>query len=254
MTGSIVHAYLHRKEGDMRNAGGWYSRAGREPATVSLEEAWQSLADEMLTVQAIVAERTGCDAFVIGHFQEPRLTECRCGRHPGHRPRRGHHAVRLLDRSPDRAGDNRSGVHSLARGAGNTPRVVAACRWRGGHQGGSAAVHERVHGTRGICCGARRFVQQVRPLLERGCDVLIPAGGLPMLLLAREQPFLIDGAVVLEGIATVMKATEMATSLSPDGRRGESVRVLLPRIGGRHRGFPGGTFRGFGVIQAPSIR
>jgi mannose-6-phosphate isomerase-like protein (cupin superfamily) len=50
-TGSAVHAYLHRKEGDMRNAGGWYSRAGREPATVSLEEEWQALAEEMLTLQ-----------------------------------------------------------------------------------------------------------------------------------------------------------------------------------------------------------
>ena len=54
-TGSAVHAYLHRKEGDMRNAGGWYSRAGREPPTVSLEEEWQSLAEEMLGLQA--AER-----------------------------------------------------------------------------------------------------------------------------------------------------------------------------------------------------
>ena len=50
-TGSAVHAYLHRKEGDMRNAGGWYSRAGREPATVSLDEEWQSLAEEMLSRQ-----------------------------------------------------------------------------------------------------------------------------------------------------------------------------------------------------------
>ncbi|HWA81690.1 MAG TPA: hypothetical protein VG848_15435 [Acetobacteraceae bacterium] len=57
------------------------------------------------------------------------------------------------------------------------------------------------------------FMQQVRPLLARGCDVLIPAGGLPTLLFAQEQPFLIDGAVVLDGIATVMKATEMALSL-----------------------------------------
>jgi hypothetical protein len=57
------------------------------------------------------------------------------------------------------------------------------------------------------------FVRQVQPLLARGCDVLIPAGGLPMLLFAQEQPFVIDGAVVLEGIATVMKATEMAMSL-----------------------------------------
>ncbi len=30
-TGSAVHAYLHRKEGDMRNAGGWYS--ARRPRT-----------------------------------------------------------------------------------------------------------------------------------------------------------------------------------------------------------------------------
>jgi hypothetical protein len=50
-------------------------------------------------------------------------------------------------------------------------------------------------------------MQQVRPLLERGCDVLIPAGGLPMLVFAQEQPFLIEGAVMPEGIATVMKPT-----------------------------------------------
>ena len=34
-----------------------------------------------------------------------------------------------------------------------------------------------------------------------------------MLLFSQEQPFLIDGTVVLEGIATVLKATEMALAL-----------------------------------------
>ena len=63
-TGSAVHAYLHRKEGDMRNAGGWYSRAGREPATVSLDEEWQSLAEEMLTVQAVDGARAAMDGFM----------------------------------------------------------------------------------------------------------------------------------------------------------------------------------------------
>ncbi len=63
-SGSIVHAYLHRKEGDMRNAGGWYSRAGREPATVSLEEEWRSLADEMLTAAAIEGARAAMDGFM----------------------------------------------------------------------------------------------------------------------------------------------------------------------------------------------
>ena len=57
------------------------------------------------------------------------------------------------------------------------------------------------------------FVEQVRPLVAAGAEVIIPAGGLPMLLFARECPFVIDGALVLNGIAVVAKATEMALAL-----------------------------------------
>jgi allantoin racemase len=57
------------------------------------------------------------------------------------------------------------------------------------------------------------FVAQVRPLVEAGAEVVIPAGGLPMLLFARERPFVIDGALVLDGIAVVAKAAEMAIAL-----------------------------------------
>ena len=63
-TGSIVHAYLHRKEGDMRNAGGWYSRAGRAPATISLQEEWQALAKEMLSLQSVAEARAAMDGFI----------------------------------------------------------------------------------------------------------------------------------------------------------------------------------------------
>lgn len=44
--GSWVHAYLHRKEGDLGNAGYWYSRAGRKtPAPeVTLENEWAEIA------------------------------------------------------------------------------------------------------------------------------------------------------------------------------------------------------------------
>lgn len=44
--GSWVHAYLHRKEGDVGNAGYWYSRAGRTPPAkgVSLETEWAEIA------------------------------------------------------------------------------------------------------------------------------------------------------------------------------------------------------------------
>ena len=46
--GSWVHAYLHRKEGDLGNARYWYSRAGRPAAEGSLEEEWAAIARTLL--------------------------------------------------------------------------------------------------------------------------------------------------------------------------------------------------------------
>jgi hypothetical protein len=47
-TGAWVHAYLHRKEGDLSNAGYWYSRAGRPQAKVSLEKEWAEIVSSLL--------------------------------------------------------------------------------------------------------------------------------------------------------------------------------------------------------------
>jgi hypothetical protein len=38
-----VHAYLHRKEGDIWNADYWYSKAKRTRPDVSLDEEWEQL-------------------------------------------------------------------------------------------------------------------------------------------------------------------------------------------------------------------
>lgn len=48
--GSWVHAYLHRKEGDLGNAGYWYARAGRPRpvAGTSLETEWAEIARALL--------------------------------------------------------------------------------------------------------------------------------------------------------------------------------------------------------------
>jgi hypothetical protein len=43
-----VHAYLHRKEGDIGNAHYWYSRAGRPPADGSFETEWEQIAQALL--------------------------------------------------------------------------------------------------------------------------------------------------------------------------------------------------------------
>jgi len=38
-----VHAYLHRKEGDLANAGYWYRRAKRQMPTAALEDEWGAI-------------------------------------------------------------------------------------------------------------------------------------------------------------------------------------------------------------------
>jgi hypothetical protein len=46
--GAWVHAYLHRKEGDIGNARYWYGEAQRPAATDSLEAEWERIAGELL--------------------------------------------------------------------------------------------------------------------------------------------------------------------------------------------------------------
>jgi hypothetical protein len=47
-TASWIHAYLHRKEGDIWNADYWYSKAGRKRPSVSLEEEWDHIVTGLL--------------------------------------------------------------------------------------------------------------------------------------------------------------------------------------------------------------
>jgi hypothetical protein len=41
--GAWVHAYLHRKEGDLPNADYWYRRAGRRWPDALLEVEWEDI-------------------------------------------------------------------------------------------------------------------------------------------------------------------------------------------------------------------
>ena len=47
-TSALVHAHLHRVEGDLSNAGYWYRRAGRRPADVALDDEWKVLTAHFL--------------------------------------------------------------------------------------------------------------------------------------------------------------------------------------------------------------
>ena len=46
--GAWVHAYLHRKEGDLGNARYWYQRARQPEATDSLDDEWTRIARALL--------------------------------------------------------------------------------------------------------------------------------------------------------------------------------------------------------------
>jgi hypothetical protein len=47
-----VHAYLHRVEGDLGNAGYWYRQAGKPAAKDSLEAEWERIASALLGVDS----------------------------------------------------------------------------------------------------------------------------------------------------------------------------------------------------------
>ena len=167
------------------------------------------------TIQAALrAERQGFDAFVIGHFQEPGLVECRG-------------AVDIPVVSLGEA--TMLYACSLGRRVGLVTISPVFIPWHE-EQIRRHGLERRVIGATAIAADLPRlvrafedadeyaalraeFARQARPLIGRGADVLIPAGGLPMLLLARERPFTIDGVLVLDGIATVLKAAEMAVAM-----------------------------------------
>jgi hypothetical protein len=43
-----VHAYLHRVEGDLANAGYWYRRAGKPMSDATLDDEWTEIAGVLL--------------------------------------------------------------------------------------------------------------------------------------------------------------------------------------------------------------
>ena len=57
------------------------------------------------------------------------------------------------------------------------------------------------------------FQEFSKPLVANGVDVLIPGGGIPMLLFEREHDFNVSGAPVINGIPILIKMTEMAVEL-----------------------------------------
>ena len=63
-------------------------------------------------------------------------------------------------------------------------------------------------------CSVADLARRAEPLVDLGVEIIIPAGGLPMLLFAREKDLTVGRARVLNGINVVTKTAEMAVKLA----------------------------------------
>ena len=72
------------------------------------------------------------------------------------------------------------------------------------------------------------FEREARRLLDNGADVIVPTGGIPMMLFGKEPDANVDGAPIINGVTVVIKAAEMAIKLK---RLGVPVASRIPQSG-----------------------
>ena len=163
---------------------------------------------------AVKAERDGYDAFIIGHFQDAGLYEARS----------------VVDIPVIALGESsmlyacqlgqRSGIVTI------NPRYLS---WFD-HQIVKYGLASRVTGVHAMSFQPGQimqafgddekfstvvdvFAEQAEPLVNSGVDVLIPGGGIPMLLFSQIKQHAIHGAPVINGIPIAVKMAEMAVKL-----------------------------------------
>jgi allantoin racemase len=163
---------------------------------------------------ALIADRDGYDAFVIGHFQEPGLQEARAALRM---PVVGLGEVSMLyactlGRKIGLVTINPIFIPyhevQIAR-YGLSARVVAVRAVQG-----QVADYNRAFTDPPTYAAMREdFLAQVRPMLDEGVDVILPAGGYPMLLFAREHGFQVDAAPVVNGLPIALRMAQIGIEL-----------------------------------------
>lgn len=170
-------------------------------------------AREMIA-NAVQAQREGYDAFIVGHFQDSGLYEarsmvdipvialgeatmlyaCQLGQRIG--------LVTLNERFV--AGH----LHQIRKyGLEHRVTGVHGMQFEPGQLMAALGNPKKVNEAREI------FEAQGRPLVEAGADILIPAGGIPMLAFSTLKDHRVGAAPVINGIPIVVKMAEMAVRL-----------------------------------------
>jgi allantoin racemase len=181
---------------------------------------------------ALQAERDGVDAIILGHFQDAGLWELRAGCEVP--------VIGLGEASMLWACQLgfRFGLVTLnpvfERWHEDQVRMYALEGRFAGVRGLEASLETFMH----VFAGDQEAIDSVlsqfralgRELVDAGAEVIIPAGGLPALLIARLETLTIDGATVLSANAIAAKTAEQAVKLSALPNTGVSRRGTFAKV------------------------
>lgn len=213
---SLLDDHLRSCAGD----GVSYEVIGIDPPDTELHRLSETRCGMRAVANAIAAGSEGCDAFLIGHFQDSGLHEARS-------------AVEV----PVLGLGETSMLHACTLGARiglvtidpifipwheeQVARYGLAGRVAGVTAMRALAVADYVEACADDNAFARvyeEFERAAQPLLDRGAEVLIPAGGLPALVLSRRPGLSVAGAVVLNPVSVLAKHGEAAVALARLGQ------------------------------------
>ena len=206
--------YLRDRLSDIASPGTTVDIVGITPHDSYAHPLVELRCSREMICNAIRAERDGYHAFIVGHFQDSGLYEARS----------------TVDIPVLALGEasmlyccqlaQRIGIvtinprfipgfrHQITR-YGLQHRVVNvhAMQFEPGQIMGAFGSPERTAEVK------RSFYEQAKPLVESGTELLLPGGGIPMLLFASEREHNVDGAPVVNGVEIVFKMAEVAVSL-----------------------------------------
>ena len=178
---------------------------------------------------AIQAERDGYDAFFMNHFQDVGLYEARA-------------AVSI----PVLGLGEATLLHACTMGRKlGLVTINPAFIPTHAEQVHRYGLQQRIAGIRAIDAGISDYMEaftspakksqlqviferEARHLIDGGADVIVPAGGIPMMLFGREPDANVDGAPIVNGVTVVIKSAEMAVKLR---RLGVAIASRHPQSG-----------------------
>jgi Asp/Glu/hydantoin racemase len=208
----LLEAQLQDCFGDDVN----FEIVGIDPPDTMLHRLTETRCGMRAVAGAVAAEADGCDAFLIGHFQDSGLHEARSAvdipvlglgeTSMLHACTLGHR-IGLVTIDPIFIAWHQEQIVRY----GLRERVIGVTAMT------RLAVDDYVRACQDEDAFARvleQFEAAARPLLAAGAELLIPAGGLPALVLSRRPGLEIEGAAVLNPVPVLAKHGEAAVALA----------------------------------------